>query len=141
MDIDRQIRDLIEQLNLNIIYCEDMDKKGYYIENTNIIAIKQGLSYTDEILVLLHEIGHAAKHKGESKIYNLTFALHSKYENEAETYMFEKLIPYYLSQVDKEYINWLHFMEIYKIDMKYQYVVQNLLKYYADSSQFVSFIN
>ena len=140
MDIESHIRNLIEQLNLSIVYCEDMDKKGYYIENTNIIAIKQGLSYTDEILVLLHEIGHAAKHKGESEIYNLTFALHSKFENEAETYMIEKLIPYYLDQVDKEYVNWLHFMEIYKIDMKYQYVVQNLLKYYANSSQFVSFI-
>lgn len=141
MNIDRHIKDLIFQLGLSVVYCEDMDSNGHYIELIDVIAIKSGLNELDEQLTLLHEIGHACKHKGQTELYNLAFSLHSKIENEAEVFMIEKLIPFYLDQVDKELVNWLHFMETYKINMKYEYVVRSLLSYYADSPQFRSFID
>ena len=118
MNIDRHIKDLIFQLGLSVVYCEDMDSNGHYIELIDVIAIKSGLNELDEQLTLLHEIGHACKHKGQTELYNLAFSLHSKLENEAEM-----------------------FMETYKINMKYEYVVRSLLSYYADSPQFRSFID
>lgn len=141
MDIESHIRYLVKQLNLSVIYNDCLDNKGYYIENTNIIVVKQGLSDLDEVLVLLHEIGHAAKHKGEMSLYNLAFSLHSKMENEAEEFMIENLIKHYAEYTDQDNANWLKFMEDYEIEPKYEFVVKELMtSTYLGSEQFRSFV-
>ena len=48
MNIDRHIKDLIFQLGLSVVYCEDMDSNGHYIELIDVIAVKSGLNELDE---------------------------------------------------------------------------------------------
>ncbi|CAI3451403.1 ImmA/IrrE family metallo-endopeptidase [Enterococcus cecorum] len=138
--LNSHIRYLIEKLEVTIIYGDGFNSAGMYFEEENIILINSNQNDFYKAKTLLHELGHAAKHKGEMSLYNLAFSLHSKMENEAEEFMIEQLILHYLEYTDKDNINWLKFMEDYEIEMKYEHIVKALFTYYVSSPQFISFM-
>lgn len=138
--LNSHIRYLIEKLEVTIIYGDGFNSAGMYFEEENIILINSNQNDFYKAKTLLHELGHAAKHKGEMSLYNLAFSLHSKMENEAEEFMIEQLILHYLEYTDKDNINWLKFMEYYEIEMKYEHIVKALFTYYVSSPQFISFM-
>ncbi|CAI3434732.1 ImmA/IrrE family metallo-endopeptidase [Enterococcus cecorum] len=138
--MNSHIRYLIEKLEVTIIYGDGFNSAGMYFEEENIILINSNQNDFYKAKTLLHELGHAAKHKGEMSLYNLAFSLHSKMENEAEEFMIEQLILHYLEYTDKDNINWLKFMEDYEIEMKYEHIVKALFTYYVSSPQFISFM-
>lgn len=138
--LNSHIRYLIEKLEVTIIYGDGFKSAGMYFEEENIILINSSQNDFYKAKTILHELGHAAKHKGEMSLYNLAFSLHSKMENEAEEFMIEQLILHYLEYTDKDNINWLKFMEYYEIEMKYEHIVKALFTYYVSSPQFISFM-
>lgn len=79
--LNSHIRYLIEKLEVTIIYGDGFNSAGMYFEEENIILINSNQNDFYKAKTLLHELGHAAKHKGEMSLYNLAFSLHSKMEN------------------------------------------------------------
>ena len=113
-----------------------------YFEEENIILINSNQNEFYQTKAILHELGHAAKHKGEMELYNLAFSLHSKMENEAEEFMIENLIKHYAEYTDQDNANWLKFMEDYEIEPKYEFVVKEMMaSEYLGSEQFISFVD
>lgn len=85
--LDSRIKYLIEQLQVTIIYDDRFSSAGMYFSEENLILINSNLNEFYQTKAILHELGHAAKHKGETELYNLAFSLHSKMENQAEEFM------------------------------------------------------
>lgn len=140
--LNSHIRYLIEKLEVTIIYGDGFNSAGMYFEEENIILINSNQNDFYKAKTLLHELGHAAKHKGEMSLYNLAFSLHSKMENEAEEFMIENLIKHYAEYTDQDNANWLKFMEDYKIEPKYEFVVKEMMaSEYLGSEQFMSFVD
>lgn len=135
------IKKISADLNVSIIYVHLEEDEAHYFPIIDLIVVNQNLSEYNQQKAILHELGHAAKHKGEMSLYNLAFNLHSKMENEAEEFMIEQLILHYLEYTDKDNINWLKFMEDYEIEPKYEFVVKELMtSTYLGSEQFRSFV-
>lgn len=136
-----QIRNLVDALDVEVIYSDEIEDAAHYFSVYNLIIVNSSLSLFDQQKSLLHELGHAAKHKDEMSLYNLAFALHSKMENEAEEFMIENLIKHYAGYTDQDNANWLKFMEDYEIEPKYEFVVKEMMaSEYLGSEQFNSFI-
>ena len=76
--LDSRIRYLIEKLEVTIIYGDGFNSAGMYFEEENIILINSNQNEFYQTKAILHELGHAAKHKGEMELYNLAFKWHSK---------------------------------------------------------------
>lgn len=90
--MDRRIKEIIDSLGVALEYREGLDSDGYFISAINTIVIKADLSEWKMKLALLHELGHASKHYNNGRLYNISFSLYSKMENEANLYMINTII-------------------------------------------------
>lgn len=137
--LDREISKLIKELGVDIIYVPELDSDGKYIAAINTIVIDDRLSERDKRRVLLHELGHAAKHQNNYELYNCAYSLHSKMENEANEFMLDSLVQSYIRTVDLDgkYLNYMKFIEDNEIDTRYEFVVKELFTKYIYRTQIV----
>nr|WP_311827508.1 ImmA/IrrE family metallo-endopeptidase [Enterococcus hulanensis] len=137
--LDREISELIKELGVDIIYVPELDSGGKYIAAINTIVIDSRLSERDKRRVLLHELGHAAKHQNNFELYNCAYSLHSKMENEANEFMLDSLVQSYIRTVDLDgkYLNYMKFIEDNEIDTRYEFVVKELFTKYIYRTQIV----
>ena len=117
------MKSIIEELGVKIIYDDCLESDGHYIAVINTIVINDNLSEYDKRKVLLHELGHAAMHQDNYRLYKLTFALHSKMENEADNYMIDSFIE----ENDNQF-NYSMIMEEFSIGIGYDTRYQKFAK-------------
>lgn len=89
--------ELSDLLHIQISRCELGTIRGYYLDKYRIkqIILNCNLNYADEKFVLSHELGHAIMHPGVNTPFlkENTYLSTNKYENEANTFAAELLIP------------------------------------------------
>lgn len=90
--LENKIKKIINELGVKVIYDERLEDEGHYIPFLNIIVINNKLLEFDQKKALLHELGHACKHKEEYVLYKTTYTYLSKMESEANNYMISELI-------------------------------------------------
>lgn len=118
-----RLKNIIEELKVKIVYDDCLESDGHYIAVINTIVINDNLSEYDKRKVLLHELGHAAMHQDNYRLYKLTFALHSKMENEADNYMIDSFIE----ENDNQF-NYSMIMEEFSIGIGYDTRYQRFAK-------------
>lgn len=130
--LDSLIKKIVEILQVTVRYTTEIKKDAYCFPNLNLIIINSCNSEREQQKNLLHELGHLAKQRNNYQLYNLTFALHSKMENEAEEFMIEKMLEVKLNDPDFEpsSFNYINFLESYDIETRYEPVVKDFMTKY-----------
>ena len=89
--------EIINNLNVIVIFYPLKGVKGFYqyFQRNNIIYIDNDLSESEQKVVCAHELGHMFLHKKCNAIFmdTRTHFVTNKYENEANTFAAELLIP------------------------------------------------
>ena len=89
--------EIIKNLNVILVYYPLKDVRGFYqfFQRNNIIYIDENLSENEQIMVCAHELGHMLLHKNSNALFmdTRTHFVTTKYENEANTFAAELLIP------------------------------------------------
>ena len=89
--------EIIKNLNVILVYYPLKDVRGFYqfFQRNNIIYIDDNLPENEQIIVCAHELGHMLLHKNSNAIFmdTRTHFVTNKYENEANTFAAELLIP------------------------------------------------
>ena len=89
--------EIIKNLNVILVYYPLKDVRGFYqfFQRNNIIYIDENLSENEQIMVCAHELGHMILHKNSNALFmdTRTHFVTTKYENEANTFAAELLIP------------------------------------------------
>ena len=89
--------EIISGMNAFIVFAPLYDVKGFYqhFQRNNIIYIDENLSESEQLFVCAHELGHMLLHKKENCIYMDTYTNFNtnKYENEADLFAIELLVP------------------------------------------------
>jgi len=131
--MDMQIKEIIDELSVNIIYNSSVDDSGHYIPKINLIVLNSNLNEFEMTKALLHELGHAAYHQGNESLYRTTFSMHDKMENEAEEFMIRHLVRQYmcLAEVNPVAFNYVNFIEENELDMKMAPIVRDAFLEYG----------
>lgn len=116
-----RLKNIIEELRVKIVYEDCLEVNGHYIATINTIVINNNLNDYQKSKVLLHELGHAAMHQDNYRLYKLTFALHSKIENQADNYMIDSFIE----ENDNQF-NYSMIMEEFSIGIGYDTRYQSI---------------
>lgn len=89
--------EIIKNLNAILVYYPLKDVRGFYqfFQRNNIIYIDENLPENEQIIVCAHELGHMLLHKNSNALFmdTRTHFVTTKYENEANTFAAELLIP------------------------------------------------
>lgn len=89
--------EIIKNLNVILVYYPLKDVRGFYqfFQRNNIIYIDNNLPENEQIVVCAHELGHMLLHKNSNALFmdTRTHFVTTKYENEANTFAAELLIP------------------------------------------------
>lgn len=89
--------EIIKNLNVILVYYPLKDVRGFYqfFQRNNIIYIDENLSENEQIMVCAHELGHMLLHKNSNALFmdTRTHFVTTKYENEANAFAAELLIP------------------------------------------------
>lgn len=89
--------EIIKNLNVILVYYPLKDVRGFYqfFQRNNIIYIDENLSENEQIMVCAHELGHMILHKNSNALFmdTRTHFVTTKYENEANAFAAELLIP------------------------------------------------
>lgn len=112
--MDAQILEIVEKLNITIVYDEFLEDRGKYLPIVNIIVLNSKLNDFETKKALLHELGHACEDQDNYELYKLSFVLKSKMENAANRFM----ISYFTSEYDDIY-NYSQLIEEFSIGMGY----------------------
>ena len=132
--MDKEIDDLVRQLNTKIVYDNSMDKVAHNIILFNIIVVNNSFPIVEQQKAILHELGHTALHKNDYKSYKEAFSLHSKMESKANEYMVRKVLDKYICETDLEprQVNRIRFIESCNLDPNFEDMVQSLLVEYQN---------
>lgn len=124
--MDKKIRDIVNELEVEIYYSPDLDDAGHYIPQYNLITINSRQDEYGMTKALLHELGHAAEHQGNESLYRATFSMHAKMENEAEEFMIRHLVRQYmeLAEANPASVNYVDFIEKNELDMNMAAIVR-----------------
>ncbi|MHC5226926.1 ImmA/IrrE family metallo-endopeptidase [Enterococcus sp. LJL99] len=133
--MDKRIQQIIDSLGVNVVYNSELEKTAYYIPSIDTILVNSSKPTKEQQKSLLHELGHVCKQKNDYVLYNQTFALHSKMENEAEEYMIQKMIEVRFTDPDFELstFNVCNFLDSYEIDYSYENVVKSFMTNYLSA--------
>lgn len=125
------VQDIIKELGVAVIVGE-LDNPGYYIPEINAIFIDQSLDEVEHKVVLLHELGHAAKQRDEYCLYQATMTMKSKMEYGANLFMIRFLFNrYILITGDDPYsVNYLEFMRQNDIPSRDEAIVKEVIASY-----------
>lgn len=89
--------ELADAMDIHIARCELGKLRGYYFRKFRVkqIMLNCELDRNEEAFVLAHEIGHSILHPNVNTLFlqNKTFLSKSKYEQEANKFAVELLIP------------------------------------------------
>lgn len=89
--------DIIKALNVILVFAHLEGVRGFYqyFKRNHIIYIDEGLPELENRLVCAHEMGHMLLHRKVNTVFmdTRTFISHSKFENEANKFAAELLIP------------------------------------------------
>ena len=89
--------EIVKNLNVILVYYPLRDVRGFYqyFQRNNIIYIDDELSENEQKVVCAHELGHMLLHKNFNALFmdTRTHFVTTKYENEANTFAAELLIP------------------------------------------------
>lgn len=89
--------EIIKNLNVILVYYPLKDVRGFYqfFQRNNIIYIDENLTESEQIVVCAHELGHMLLHKNSNALFmdTRTHFVTTKYENEANAFAAELLIP------------------------------------------------
>ena len=89
--------EITNNLNVIVVFYPLKGVKGFYqyFQRNNIIYIDNNLSEAEQKVVCAHELGHMFLHKKCNAIFmdSRTHFVTNKYENEANTFAAELLIP------------------------------------------------
>lgn len=89
--------EIVEHLNVIVVFHPLEGVRGFYqyFQRNNIIYIDERLSYKEKMFVCAHELGHMLLHKKANALFmdSRTYFVSSKYENEANSFAVELLIP------------------------------------------------
>lgn len=130
--MENSIEEIIDELGVDIVYKDFLDEDGHYIACINTVVLSPNLDEIQERCVLLHELGHAAKHQDNYVLYNRLLGFHLKMENEAEEFMIEKLFTMYVNNPDinPDIFNSIYFLNIHELDLSYEAFVKDLFTEY-----------
>lgn len=126
-----EIQTIIKQLKVAVIVGE-FDNPGYYNPVWNAIFINQNLNEVEHEVVLLHELGHAAKQRDETVLYNATMYMKSKMEYGANRFMIKYLFKNYVNLTGDEprSINYIDFMRQNDIPYRDESIVKDIIANY-----------
>lgn len=132
--MSHKIEQILEKLGVTVLEVPELDAHGHYIAAINTIVLHARLNERERTKALLHELGHAAKHKNNYELYNLAFSLHSKMEREAEEFMIEQMVEIYLHETDFNFDSFsaINFLENHDLDLKFEPIVKESASYYFD---------
>lgn len=89
--------EIIKGMNVILVFADLIEIRGFYqyFQRNNIIYIDQNLPYKEQVFVCAHELGHMLMHKKSNTVFmdTKTHFNTSIYENEANTFAAELLIP------------------------------------------------
>lgn len=124
--MDLSIKEIIDELNVDVFYNPLIEEAGYYIASVNLIVINSNMDEHEQTKALLHELGHASNHQNNYYIYNRTVALHSKMEAEAEEFMTRYLIDKQLSgeNIVARDFNYIRFIEDNELDENKSHIIK-----------------
>ena len=135
------IKKISKDLNICIIYDDLEEDTAHYFPTIDLIVVNQNLSEFEQQKAILHELGHAAKHKHDYKLYWLASNMHRRMEYEADGYVIERLVYHYAEYTEPENANWIDFMERYDVDHEHEFIVKEVMtSAYYGSEQFRSFV-
>lgn len=125
------IQEIIKELGVAVIVGE-LDNPGYYIPELNAIFIDQSLSEVEHKVVLLHELGHAAKQRYEYCLYQATMTMKAKMEYGANRFMIHYLFSHYILVTgdDPYSVNYLEFMRQNDIPSRDESIVKEVIANY-----------
>lgn len=134
--MDNQLQSLIKKLNV-IIFYHKLDAPGHVIfppilHGTAAVYIDSSLTAKQQKTVLLHELGHVAKHRKEYCLYRTTMQMKLKMEYGANRFMIEYLFQHYLNVTgdDPCSINYLEFMRQNDIPSRDENIVREIIAGY-----------
>ncbi|WP_252266181.1 ImmA/IrrE family metallo-endopeptidase [Ligilactobacillus ruminis] len=124
----RHIKDMINDMGIVVLY-GPLEAKGMYVDDYRAIILDNNLSEEEEEMVLLHELGHAARQSGEMNLYHRTRTMQAKAEAEAEKFMVAEEVETYLieNDLDCKSINPVVFLENRHLSLRYAPVVEKIL--------------
>ena len=126
-----EIQAIIKQLKVAVIVGE-FDNPGYYNPVWNAIFISQNLNEVEHEVVLLHELGHAAKQRDEMVLYDATMYMKSKMEYGANRFMIKYLFKNYVNLTGDEpsSVNYIDFMRQNDIPYRDENIVKDIIANY-----------
>ncbi|QLL77745.1 ImmA/IrrE family metallo-endopeptidase [Ligilactobacillus saerimneri] len=129
MMFDHRIDDLLKENNITVAFLDDLDSKGLYIPEKKTIILKSELSKEEQILVLLHELGHILHDDDVPGSYVDYRVPHSKMEHQANIFMLRELLHQYIltNNADPEDINCVAFLESEKLPLSLEDSVKQIL--------------
>ena len=132
--MDKEIQSLIHELNAVVIYGK-LDDYGHAIfppilHGTAVIYVEESLSEIQKRTVLLHELGHVAKQRNETELYDVTMNMKTKMEYGANQFMIQYLFTRYINTTDVEptSVNYLEFMRQNDIPSRDEEIVKDIRK-------------
>ena len=129
MVFNHRIDTFLKENNIKAVFLDDLNGKGLYIPKERTIILKSELSKEEQILVLLHEIGHLINDENVPGSYNKHYAPRSKMENKANDFMLRELLYSYLLTTGTEPadINCVAFLECEKLPLSLENDVKRIL--------------
>lgn len=129
--MDVTIQEIIDRLHVVVIVGK-LDNPGYYIPGINAIYIDESLNECDHEIVLLHELGHAAKHRNDMPLYHATMTMKIKMEYGANRFMIKYLFNRYIANTgdDPASVNYLDFMRQNDIPSRDENIVKEIIAGY-----------
>jgi Zn-dependent peptidase ImmA (M78 family) len=122
-----KIKKILHSLEIQLVLL-DIEKNGYYDPISKMMIVSSNLPEKEMKKTIIHEIGHDILHRDTRVLYKLTVP-RSKMEYEANCFMIKYLLQEYINQfsVTIQQINYLNFLEYYKISFYYRDFVMDLI--------------
>lgn len=117
-------------LDVKIIYVDDLPVQGVFLPDFNIIFINSDLDEHQQEFVLKHELLHCIEHKHQAGLYTATQAERLKMEAEANTFMLKEILNEYILTecVDIQDINPVCFLENQGLSLNLEPKLRKILK-------------
>lgn len=122
-----KLNTLLKTYGVSVVFME-LEGNGYYIAPIRTIVVNKDLEEGEQNKVILHELGHHLFHHDVLSLYKMDVP-HSKMESEANRFMIKELFKEYtdLFQLSPEEVNYLTFMDYYKLDYSYEKYIKELI--------------
>ncbi|MGX4686341.1 hypothetical protein JNUCC83_05495 [Vagococcus sp. JNUCC 83] len=87
----KKIKEILKKNNIELIVTE-LENDGFCIIKSKTIFVNCYLSEQRTIEVILHEAEHILSHSDYMELYRASYFYHSKFENEADSYVINTLL-------------------------------------------------